>query len=59
MAYDCGPDRQRPRLIQQHPAPPLPEGCGPVHACSMEELGMDEHKGGPMKWEAHLVCHET
>ena len=49
MTYDCGPDRQRPWLIQQHPAPPLPEGCGPVHARSMEELEMHEHKRGPTK----------
>ena len=25
----------------------------------MEELGRQEQKGGPMKWEAHLVCHEN
>ena len=50
------------QLIHQHPlrpAPPLPEGCGPVHACLTEELGMDEHKGEPVEWEAHAVHHKT
>jgi hypothetical protein len=26
---------------------------------SMEELGRDDDKGGPMKWEAQVVRHEN
>jgi len=37
-------------------APPLP---GLAHCCSMAELGIEKHKRGPRKWEAHTVHHET
>jgi len=26
--------------------------------CSTEELGVERHQGGPMKWEAHSMPHE-
>jgi len=38
---------------------PFPKGCGPAYTHLMGELGKDEHKGGPSKWEAHPVHHKT
>jgi hypothetical protein len=40
-------------------APSLSRGMWVAHSCrSMEKLGRESHKGGPMVWEARLVCHE-
>jgi len=43
---------------------PSPEGCGRAHRRSTEDLGNEEHHGGPRKWEAgcvvetgHDICH--
>ena len=50
-----------PSQARMQPQPPLPfsKGCG----CSFSlDGGIGEggaEPGGPMKWEAHLVCHEN
>ena len=40
-------------------APPLFKGMWVGYTCSTEDSGMEEHKRGPRKWEAHNVRHET
>jgi len=49
-----------PSQARMQPQPPLPFSRD-VGAPSrwMEELGREGQKVGPMKWEAHLVCHEN
>ena len=40
-------------------APPISEGMWAGYTCSTEDSGMEEHKRGPRKWEAHPVRHKT
>ena len=46
--------------VRMYPCLPLPfpKGCGQVHTHLMGDLRRGKHKRGPMKWEAHVVCHK-
>ena len=62
LLRDVGPIDNTPskyrKTVLATPVLSLSRGMWAAHHHLMEELGKEQYKGGPKRWEAYVVCHE-